>query len=113
MAGIAWAKYPDPDDVWGRHRVTFWTMTLSGTTYTAGGYAVSGATFGIKSILGMQLIDNTVLAGTSSTLVPQYNATTGKLQLFGTGAADFAVLDEYSGSALTMTALFLIISISD
>lgn len=113
MAAIAWAKNPDPDDVWGRHRVTFWTMTLSATAYTAGGYAVTGNTFGVKAILGMQLVANSVLAGTASTLLPQYNSATGKLQLFGTGAADFAVLDEYSGSALTMTALFLIYSISD
>lgn len=112
MAAAVWAKYGDPDDVWGRHRVTFWTLTLSSTLYVAGGLAVSGATFGIKSILGMELMNVNPPLSTTSSVVPQYNATTGKLQFFGTGAADTNALDEYAGTS-TGVFTFRITSISD
>lgn len=112
MASLVWAKNPDPDDVWGRHRVTFWTLTLSATAYTTGGFAVSGATFGIKSILGMELIAGTP-PSTTSTYVPFYNSATGKLQIFGTGTADQAALDEIGTGTITLVWLFRITSVSD
>jgi hypothetical protein len=112
MAAQSWAYVSDSLDVFGKHRVTVWNLVFSSTAYTAGGYAVTGATFGIKSILGMFCIGlNPSISATSSAL-PQYNAGTGKVQLFGTGSADTAALDEFAGT-ITATFTMLIISTSD
>ena len=111
MAALAWARIADSEDVWGKHRVTFWTLTLSSTLYVAGGMAVSGATFGIKAILGMFEVACTPLT-TTSDYVAKYNSATGKVQLFGTGASDTAALDEAAGT-FTLVKTFAIISTSD
>lgn len=112
MASLVWAKNPDPDDVWGRHRVTHWTLTLSATAYVTGGFAVTGQTFGIKGVLGMEVIAGTP-PSTTSLYVPFYNSATAKLQLFGTGSADQAALDEIGTGTISLVYLFRITSVSD
>ncbi len=112
MAAIAWAKVADSEDVWGKHRVNQWTMTLSATAYVAGGFAVTGATFGLRKIAGMTQIAGVPTTGPSAALWT-YNATTGKLQGWGTGAADTNLLDEIVSGSLTLTATFLVISTDD
>jgi hypothetical protein len=112
MAAIAWSVVADGIDVYGRRRNAMWTMTLSATAYAAGGYAVTGATFGLKGIAGMIQISG-VPASTTSDLLFKYNSSTGKVQAFGSGASDTAVLVEVANGNLTLTVLFLVISISD
>jgi hypothetical protein len=113
MAAAVWAKYGDPDDVWGRHRVTFWTLTLSATAYVAGGLAVTGNTFGVKAILGMELMNVNPPLSTTTSVVAQYNASTGSLQFFGSGTASTNALNEFVSASMTGVFTFRITSISD
>lgn len=46
---------PDSEDVWGKHRVKAFDVTYD-SSYPAGGYTVSGATFELRRILGMWFI---------------------------------------------------------
>jgi hypothetical protein len=111
MAALSWTYVNDSQDVWGKHRVTQWNMVFSSTAYVAGGFAVTGATFGIKAIAGMQMIA-VIPPSTTSSVSVQYNSSTGKVQLFGTGASDTAALDEFAGT-ISATFTMLIISTSD
>ncbi len=111
MAAIAWKKIADGDDIVGRRRAAYWQMVLSGTTYTAGGMVVSGATFGLKSILAMLVASIDVLPSSTSSYWYFYNSTTGGVQIFG-GAASGVAGAEVSGS-LTVSTTFLVISGSD
>jgi hypothetical protein len=113
MAASVWAKIGDPDDVWGRHRVTFWTLTLSATAYVAGGFAVTGNTFGVKAILGIELVNVNPPLSTTTSIVPQYNANTGFLQFFGTGTATTNALNEFVSASMTGVFTFRITSVSD
>jgi len=110
MAAIVWTKYGDGEDVWGRRRCAFWTMTLSSTTYTAGGMVVSGSTFGLKAVLGMWHVANVTLPSSTTSYVFYYNSTTGGVQLFVSNTS--SALVETSGS-ITAAATFLVMSVSD
>ena len=85
-------------------------MVLSATTYVAGGMLVSGATFGLKAVLGMWHVANVVLPTSTTAYLYQYNSTTGGVQIFQSNTASPFV--EVSGS-LTATVTFLIMSVSD
>jgi len=111
MASLAWTYVNDSLDVWGKHRVTQWNMVFSSTAYVAGGFAVSGSTFGIKAIAGMQMIA-VAPPSTTTSVVVQYNSSTGFVQLFGTGTASTNALNEFAGT-ITATFTMLIISTSD
>ena len=110
MAAISWTKLGDGEDVWGRRRNAFWNMVMSSTTYVAGGMVVSGATFGLKAVLGMIFVANAVLPTSTTSYVYLYNSATGGVQLFISNTASAMV--EVSGS-ITATATFLVISTSD
>jgi hypothetical protein len=112
MAAISWTKYPDGEDIVGRRRASYWTMTLSTTAYAAGGFTVTGQTFGLKGILGMIPVGTNPPSATTS-YSWQYNTSTGAVQAFCTGASSTSALVEVAAGNLTLTVLFLVISISD
>lgn len=112
MAAIAWARVPDGEDVIGRRRASYWTMTLSATAYAAGGYAVTGQTFGLKGVLGMVPIAG-IPPSTTTSYSWQYNSSTGNLQAFATGASSTSALVEVANGNLSLTVTFLVTSISD
>jgi len=111
MANIAWTYVPDSLDVWGKKRVTYWNMVLSGTTYSAGGFAVTAAQFGIRNILGMEEVANPTLPSSSTDYKFTYNSGTSKVQLMGS-AGSAGALAEASGS-LTLTKTIRITSTDD
>ena len=60
-------------------------------SYPTGGYAITPASLGLEQILGV------LPGGNLGGVVPSYNLSTGKLQLFG-GAASGAVLAEVTAA---------------
>jgi hypothetical protein len=111
MANVAFTYVPDSLDVWGKKRVTYYDMVLSGTTYNAGGFSVTAAQFGIRNILGIEEVASSVLPSTTSDYKLTYNSGTGKIMLFG-GAASGVALAEGTGS-LTLTKRIRITSTDD
>jgi hypothetical protein len=112
MASIAFTKVADSEDVWGKHRVNYWTMVLSATTYAAGGFAVTAAQFGLRNILSLEEVGTPVLPSTTSDYKLTYNSGTGKIQLFG-GAASTVALAEAANGSLTLTKTIRVMSTDD
>jgi hypothetical protein len=111
MAAAAFNKVLDSEDVWGKHRVSYWDMVLSATVYAAGGIAVTAAQFGLRSILSIDECGASVLPSTTSDYKLTYNSGTGKVQLFG-GAASGVALAEGTGT-LTLTKRLRVMSTDD
>lgn len=101
MASIAWTYVNDSLDVWGKHRVTYWNMVLSSTSYSAGGFAVTAAQFGLRNILGIEEVANPTLPSSTTDYKLTYNSGSGKVQLMGS-AGSAGALAEASGT-LTLT----------
>jgi len=84
----------------GNRRASLWNVT-GDSFYPSGGYAVTGANFGLRSIEG---IDQWGTNTTGSTCV--YNTLTGKLQFYTNGS-------EASGNIATVINKILVISTDD
>jgi hypothetical protein len=88
------------DEIIGKRRVSYWTLT-GDSAYPAGGYAVTGAQFGLRSIEGILQI------GANSTGYSViYNTATAKLQFYSNGS-------EASGNISTVSVKVIVISIDD
>lgn len=79
-------EVPGSQDVWGRHRVRAFDITFD-NSYPTGGYAVTGAMFGLRLLMGMDFIGGNAGAGA---LLCAFRTDTNKIQVFyptGGGAA--------------------------
>lgn len=75
------AKFGDQGfDAWGASDVGIFTLT-GDSSYPAGGYAVTGASFGFRLLAGIEAIGNNT-AGLG--LEPYYNTQTAKIQVVST-----------------------------
>src|SRR6185312_650291 len=85
-------------DVLGKHRVAWMKATPAAADYPTGGYAISAdqiTGFGASATILEVDVSVSSASGAITTLpVMNYNATTGKLQAFVTGAAATDLLEE-------------------
>jgi hypothetical protein len=103
----------DGVDVLGRRRVLYADITLD-ASYPTGGYALSAAPFGLKGIIGMQVLGGNTASGPYEAF---YNTQTGNLQVFyspGGTSPPAGFVEVPNGTNLSaVTFRFLIISVSD
>jgi hypothetical protein len=100
-------------DVWGKHRVDIRDIT-GDSSYPAGGYALTGQTFGLRSIVGMSFIGgNTAAVG----IIPYWNNQTNKLQFIyptQTGTSPNVGAEAVAGTNLsTVTVRAIVVSLDD
>lgn len=83
--------------VFGDRRVGFYDLVFSGT-YTTGGEAVTAASFGLNSI-DLILTEATISTATTTAEIIAYTASTGKIQMFESGAANAPLAEKGSAEA--------------
>lgn len=83
--------------VFGDRRVGFYNVVFSGT-YTTGGEAITPGLFGLNDIDFIDAQSSVSTAGTTAEVVA-YAASTSKLQMFESGAANAPLAEKGSGEA--------------
>ena len=75
---LSYAKVRDGESRVGRRKHQYWDIT-GDNSYPTGGYTISAAKVGLKTIQGIEVIRaNTAAVATSA----RWNSTTGKLMLY-------------------------------
>ena len=91
---------PDSSDVWGKHRVESYDITLD-TSYPTGGYAISAANLGWSEITGvLELGGNSASGG----YVAKWDKVNSKLMMFRSGGftpAGTVAAPTFTGTAPT------------
>lgn len=80
----------DGDDVWGRHRLEHVTLQPAAFDYATGGYLIQGISGTTESTgnVGITKVGYVIPIGGQGGVIPVWNPTTSKLQMFVNGAAN-------------------------
>ena|SRR5437660_9612434 len=91
---VTFTKAGDGYNVEGAIPVQVGDLALD-NSYPTGGYALTGANFGLRSLAGLQILGIKGTLANSGSLLPWFDLTNGKLMMFypsGGGAASPAAL---------------------
>lgn len=82
-------KVPDGDDVWGRTRIEEVQLQPAISDYVAGGYLLQGisGTTETTGNVGLAKVNWAIPCGGQQNLLPVFNPTTSKIQIFSASSA--------------------------
>lgn len=75
---LTYTRVPDGDDVWGRNKIKFLDVTITGS-YTATGYSIPATAFGLKAFRGVDPAGGDVSLGTYFPVIDFGTSPAGKL----------------------------------
>lgn len=75
---FTYTRIPDADDIWGRNRIRYVDVTITGT-YTTGGYTINATDVGLKFFRGVDVEGGDVSLGTYNPVVNLGTSPAGSL----------------------------------